>query len=303
MNAYQLVQYVNWTLFTLVFVLTVIRAVRHPRRVTIDTALLFASVALTVLINVPFMVQGLTPPPLLNNLRGAIFLTMPIFLLRLVDDFLGVPRWLYGLGLVMMALSVGGIFAIITTLILTFYFLVDAENLRAAFLRLFPVERRARAEAATREVVTKVSAWLGGQLLMGGIIGVSAGLVLWLMGIPYFSVLALISGIGELIPVLGPILSSIPAVIIAATVSYKLALFVMLFFVIQQQFESHVLVPKIMSRQVGVSPVVVIASLLIGGEVLGILGAILAVPSAAVLQVVLGELTSEDRGPTSGPRA
>ena len=198
---------------------------------------------------------------------------------------------------------VGGIFAIITTLILTFYFLVDAENLRAAFLRLFPVERRARAEAATREVVTKVSAWLGGQLLMGGIIGVSAGLVLWLMGIPYFSVLALISGIGELIPVLGPILSSIPAVIIAATVSYKLALFVILFFVIQQQFESHVLVPKIMSRQVGVSPVVVIASLLIGGEVLGILGAILAVPSAAVLQVVLGELTSEDRGPTSDPRA
>ena len=102
---------------------------------------------------------------------------------------------------------------------------------------------------------------------------------------------------------LGPILSSIPAVIIAATVSYKLALFVILFFVIQQQFESHVLVPKIMSRQVGVSPVVVIASLLIGGEVLGILGAILAVPSAAVLQVVLGELTSEDRGPTSDPRA
>ncbi len=188
---------------------------------------------------------------------------------------------------------VGGIFAIITTLILTFYMLIDADNLRLGFLRLFPADRRAQAEAATRDIMLKVSAWMTGQLLMGGLIGLTTLAALWLMGIPYFSVLALVSGIGELIPVLGPILSSIPAILIAATISYKLAIFVALFFVVQQQFESHVIVPKIMSRQVGVSPVIVISSLLIGGQLLGILGAVLAIPTAAVVLVVFAELTGE----------
>jgi predicted PurR-regulated permease PerM len=103
-------------------------------------------------------------------------------------------------------------------------------------------------------------------------------------------VLALISGVGELIPVVGPVLSAIPAILIAATVSMNKVLLVIIFFVIQQQFENHVLVPKVMQRQVGVSPVTVIVALLIGGKLLGIVGAILAVPTAAILQVVLAEV-------------
>ena len=96
-----------------------------------------------------------------------------------------------------------------------------------------------------------------------------------------------------MIPVVGPILSAIPAVAVAFTVSVKTALFVILFFIIQQQFENHVLVPKVMQRQVGVSPVTVIVALLIGGKLLGILGAILAVPTAAILQVLFAELRNE----------
>jgi predicted PurR-regulated permease PerM len=102
-----------------------------------------------------------------------------------------------------------------------------------------------------------------------------------------------VAGIGELIPIVGPIVSAIPAIAVAATVSLQKALFVLIFFVVQQQFENHVLVPKVMSRQVGVSAVTVIVSLLIGGNLLGILGAILAVPTAAILQVVFSELTRE----------
>ena len=89
-----------------------------------------------------------------------------------------------------------------------------------------------------------------------------------------------------MIPVVGPILSALPGIAVAASVSWNKALFVIIFFVVQQQFENHVLVPKIMSRQVGVSAVTVIVSLLIGGKLLGILGAILAVPTAAILMVV-----------------
>jgi predicted PurR-regulated permease PerM len=188
---------------------------------------------------------------------------------------------------------VGGVFGFVTILILTFYLLVEADQLRNWMLRLFPKSRRATVAAASADIALKVSAWLGGQLLLGGIIGATSAIGLWLMGVPFFYVLALISGVGEMIPIVGPILASIPALAVAATVSYQKVLFVLLFFVLQQQFENHVLVPKIMSRQVGVSAVTVIVALLIGGKLLGILGALLAVPTAAILQVIVTELTAE----------
>jgi predicted PurR-regulated permease PerM len=188
----------------------------------------------------------------------------------------------------------GGLFGIFTALILTFYILVEANRLGALWLRLFPRERRAQAAEASREATIKVSAWLGGQLLLGAIIGTTSAIGLWALGIPFFYVLALIAGIGEMIPVIGPILSAIPAIAIAATVSMKKVLFVLIFFVVQQQVENHVLVPKIMSRQVGVSAVTVIVALLIGGELLGILGALLAVPTAAILQVIGEQILREN---------
>lgn len=185
---------------------------------------------------------------------------------------------------------VGGLFGLLTILILTFYILIEAGSLRSTMLHLFPARERARVDALSRDITVKISAWLGGQLLLGAVIGSSSAIGLWLMGIPFFYVLALVSGIGELIPVVGPILSAIPAIAIAATVSLKKVLLVVIFFIVQQQFENHVLVPKIMQRQVGVSPVTVIVSLLIGGKLLGIIGAILAVPTAAILQVVFTEV-------------
>jgi predicted PurR-regulated permease PerM len=185
---------------------------------------------------------------------------------------------------------VGGLFGLLTILILTFYILIESDSLLDAMLHLFPKGNRARVAAASRDITVKVSAWLGGQLLLGGIIGTSSAIGLWLLGIPFFYVLALISGIGELIPVVGPVLSAIPAIAVASTVSINKVLFVIVFFIIQQQFENHVLVPKVMQRQVGVSPVTVIVALLIGGKLLGIVGAILAVPSAAILQVLFSEV-------------
>ena len=189
---------------------------------------------------------------------------------------------------------VGGIFGFLTILIVTFYILVDADALRDTLLRLFPRGERPRVAAASREIVSKVSAWLGGQLMLAAVIGITSAIGLWLMGVPFFYVLALISAVGEMIPIVGPILAAIPAVAVAATVSFQKVILVVVFFVVQQQFENHVLVPKVMSRQVGVSAVTVIVALLIGGNLLGIVGAILAVPTAAILQVIFSQLTAED---------
>jgi predicted PurR-regulated permease PerM len=192
---------------------------------------------------------------------------------------------------------IGGIFGAVTILILSFYMLTDSRQIVHAFVRLFPRNERPRVEDACHRVTTKVSAWLGGQLLLAGIIGVTAAIGLWLLDIPYFYVLALIAGVGEMIPVVGPVLSAIPAVAVAvATTSPTRALFVILFFFLQQQLENHILVPKIMARQVGVSPVFVISALLIGGSLLGVMGAILAVPTAAILQVLFEEWASGENG-------
>ncbi len=188
---------------------------------------------------------------------------------------------------------VGGLFGLFTILILTFYILVDADSLRDTMLRLFPRGDRPRVDAASRDITVKVSAWLGGQLLLGAIIGGTSAIGLWLLGIPFFYVLALISGIGELIPVVGPIMAAVPAVLVASSVSVNKAILVIVFFLVQQQLENHVLVPKIMERQVGVSAVTVIVALLIGGKLLGIMGAILAVPTAAILLVVFSELSAQ----------
>jgi predicted PurR-regulated permease PerM len=181
----------------------------------------------------------------------------------------------------------GGVFGVLTILILTFYFLVEAETILRAFGRLFRRERRGQIEAVSREITQKVSAWLGGQLALGAIIGTTAGVGLWLMGVPYFYVLALVAGVGEMIPVIGPFLAAIPAVAIAFSVSGTLGLGVAVFFLVQQQVENHLLVPKLMERQLGMSPVTVIIALLVGTALLGIAGALLAVPTAAILQVLV----------------
>lgn len=195
------------------------------------------------------------------------------------------------LGTVMSALIgvVGGIFGLLTILILTFYFLVESGSLRTTLLKLFPARSRRRVDLITRAITVKVSAWLGGQLLLAAIIGTTSAAFLWAIGIPFFYVLALISAIGELIPVVGPILAALPAIAVASTVSMKMVVVVIVFFVLQQQFENHVLVPKVMERQVGVNPAAVIVALLIGGNLLGIPGAILAVPTVAILQVLFTE--------------
>lgn len=188
----------------------------------------------------------------------------------------------------------GGIFGMVTLILLTFYMLVDSKEIFSFFVKLFPRRRRAQVAAISETVVLKVSAWLGGQLLLALIIGLTSALGLGLMGVPYFYVLALISAVGEMIPMVGPILSAIPAILVAVTVSPGLAVSVAIFFVVQQQLENTVLVPKIMGRQVGLSAVTVIVALGVGGELLGVAGAILAVPTAAIIQVLFQELVARE---------
>jgi len=198
---------------------------------------------------------------------------------------------------------VGAGFAFVTVLILAFYLLIDSQTLFAGFARLFSRPYQPRVVDAANQISLKVSAWLSGQLILAGTIGTSAAIGLYLLGVPYFYVLALVAAVGEIVPIIGPILSAIPAILAGLSVSPHTALFVAIFWIVQQQVENHVLVPKVMERQVGVSPVFVIVAVLIGGSVLGIVGAILAVPTAAILQVLIEQILEERESSTVDKRS
>src|SRR5579864_1552321 len=197
-----------------------------------------------------------------------------------------------GTMLVAISTVVGGVFGLITILILSFYFLVEAQAMFDYLIRFVPAGRRADVATVAREAVRKVSGWLRAQFVLAGVMGIFAAVGLGLMGVPYFYVIALVAAVGETIPVIGPIIGGITAILVSLTVSAKLAATVGVYFLILHQLESNVLVPKIMERRVGVSPVAVIVALLIGGELYGLVGAILAIPTAAILSVVLEEFAT-----------
>jgi predicted PurR-regulated permease PerM len=192
---------------------------------------------------------------------------------------------------------VGGIFGIVSILLLTFYMLVDSDRVFALFVRAFPRRDRNRVSEISALVAAKISAWLGGQMLLGLIIGTMSAIGFYFMGVPYFFVLAVIAGIGEMVPMVGPLLSAIPAVLVALTVSPGLALGVAGFCWALQLLENNVLVPKVMGETVGLTAVTVIASLIIGSELLGFVGALLAVPTAAIIQVLIEELYLAEKEP------
>ncbi len=202
-------------------------------------------------------------------------------------------------GTVLIALSTfaGGIFALVTVLILSFYFLIETQTMFGYLIRFVPVERRGDVSVAAREAVVKVSAWLRAQVLLAGVMGTFAAIGLAFLGVPYFYVVALVAAVGETIPIVGPVIGGVTAVAVALTVSPKLALTVGVYFLVLHQLEANILVPKIMERRVGVSPVAVMVALLVGGALWGVIGAILAIPTAAIISVIIEDVAVRGERP------
>jgi len=197
-------------------------------------------------------------------------------------------------GTVLVAVSsvIGGVFGLITIIILSFYLLLEARAMFEYWIRFVPAARRGDVAIAAREAVLKVSAWLSAQFVLAGVMGTFAAVGLGLMGVPYFYVVALVAAIGETIPIVGPVIGGITAVAVAITVSAKLAAMVGAYFLILHQLEANILVPKIMERRVGVSPVAVMVALLIGGSLWGLIGAILAIPTVAILSIIVDQIAA-----------
>lgn len=181
----------------------------------------------------------------------------------------------------------GGIIFLIAILVITFYLIVEKDNMRRFIESVTPKKYHAYAIQLYNRVQKKIGSWLSGQLSLMIIVAILVYIGLLILGVRYTLLLALIAGLTEIIPYVGPTIGAIPAILIALTDSPFKALLVVILYVIIQQLENSVIVPKVMKRAVGLNPIVVIVVILIGGKIAGILGALLAVPIATIASVLL----------------
>jgi predicted PurR-regulated permease PerM len=183
----------------------------------------------------------------------------------------------------------GGVVSFFSWLIITAYFILDGERAFHWFLSLFPASRRTRLQDTAVRAEKRVSKWLLGQMLLMLILGTLSLAVFWALHVKYFYALGVFCGLANIVPIIGPVVSVGLAVIVAAFDSWEKAAGVLIFYLIYQQLENAFLTPKIMKSTVDLPALAVIIALAMGGSIAGVLGALIAVPTAALLAVIIDE--------------
>lgn len=175
----------------------------------------------------------------------------------------------------------------VLTLILAFYFLKDADSFKKMLILSIPKAIRKETLNIAKDIDKVLGGFIRGQLIVAGIVGLLTTISLLILKVEFAVIVGIIAGIANIIPYFGPIVGIIPAAIFASLGGLNKVLWVVGVFILIQQVESAVISPKIISDKVGVHPIVVILSLLIGGKFFGLLGMLLAVPVAAVIKVTV----------------
>ena len=184
----------------------------------------------------------------------------------------------------------GGIATAVIVIVISFYLAAEERGIPIFIRAVTPTNHQSYVLNLWARAQTKIGRWLRGQIILSLAVGLAVFIGLAIFGIRYKLILALLAAVLEIIPFIGPILAAIPAVILGFLKSPIVALWTAVVYLVVQQLENTILVPKIMQRAVGLNPVVIIVSLLIGAKLLGFAGVILAVPIAAVVVEILKDL-------------
>lgn len=220
-------------------------------------------------------------------------------LARVIDQ-IGISRGLSSLGDSFNSLLgnflqttlgvVSGIVQLIAVLAISFYLISSENGMKNLVKSLAPFKHQAYAVRVTEKIQQKIGAWLLGQLLLSGFIFLLTFIGLTILGVHNALALALLAGLLEIVPYLGPVLSAVPAIFVAFVQSPPLALFVLILYVVVQQIENYILVPKVMGRTVGANPVVILLAVLIGFKLGGIIGMLISVPIVAAASVFINDI-------------
>lgn len=184
--------------------------------------------------------------------------------------------------------EVGGVLVdVLLALIISFYLLLDGPGMRRRLHLLVPPGHRPKALFFESNASRVLGGYLRGQLIMAVTIGILAGGGAAVLGLPYALVIGVLAGLFELVPMFGPILSAVPALLVALFQPFPTVLWVLLFFIAIQQFESNILGPRITGHAVGLHPLGAMFALLAGFQLAGVLGGLFAVPVAGILWVLI----------------
>ncbi len=183
----------------------------------------------------------------------------------------------------------GGLISFFLVLVITFYFTVEEEGIRSFVKTISPASYQPYLAQLISRIQKKMGLWLRGQLILSLIIFALVFIGLSILGVHYALLLGLIAGIFEIVPFIGPVLAAVPAIFFGFLQSPLLGLLVVALYIIIQQLENHIITPKVMSKSVGLNPLVVIVAILVGAKLGGIVGALLSVPVATALSVFLGD--------------
>jgi predicted PurR-regulated permease PerM len=186
-----------------------------------------------------------------------------------------------------------GFFAIITVLVVSFYLVAADKGMKRFISDLVPGNHQVFVESLISKIQHKMGMWVIGQVILSLFIFVLTFIGLTILGVDYALFLAVLAGLLEVVPYLGPFLSAVPAVFFALVQNPPLAAAVVILYILIQKTEGYVLVPKIMEKTVGTSPLVVLIALLVGFKLGGVLGLLLAVPLAGAITVVIHEFSHQ----------
>jgi len=186
--------------------------------------------------------------------------------------------------------TIGGVFSFLTIAVLSFYLLIERDKIKNNIFVLFPHLPKERVTRIAHKIELKVGAWVRGQIILMIAVGVMTYVGLNLLQVEYALPLAIIAGLLEIVPVIGPIVSAVPAIMVALVTNPISAVGVVLLYIVVQQLENNILVPEIMQAAVGLSPLAVILALLIGASLFGVVGALLAVPALAIASVIISDV-------------
>jgi predicted PurR-regulated permease PerM len=192
--------------------------------------------------------------------------------------------------------AVKGLLSILAVFLLAYYWTQESNFVIRDLLRLIPRPRRKSIRDFIRLVEVKISGYIRGQAILSSAVGLAAFIAYALIGLPYTLVLAIIAGILEMVPTVGPALGAIPALLVALTIDPERALWVIVATVMIQTLESIFLVPRIMNDSMGVNPIITLLSLITFSSVFGFLGALLAMPLAAIIQLLFERIVFTANG-------
>jgi predicted PurR-regulated permease PerM len=180
------------------------------------------------------------------------------------------------------------IFQLVTVLVLTFFFLLDGKRMVEWGLRQLPAERSERTRSVMQDVYQATSGYVVGNLIISVIAGTGTYIVLMILSVPFAVPLSVLMAFLDLIPLVGATIGGVGIGIVAAIADFPTALIVWaIYFIVYQQIENNILQPVIYRRTVALHPLVVLIAVLIGGSQLGVLGALIAIPVAAGLQILV----------------